>query len=53
MPKKRRQPWVANFDEAGNATLTPDTPETRAQLNLTLHLFHSGGYKDVRPVWKD
>lgn len=39
--------WTANFDRDGSVTLTPDTPETRRDLEQTLHDFHSGRLRIV------
>jgi hypothetical protein len=34
--------WTATFDADRNVTLTPDTPETRADLARTLADLHTG-----------
>lgn len=43
-------PWTANFDEDGNVTLTPDTPETRADFNDTMHGIATNRFEGVRVV---
>lgn len=43
-------PWTATFDEDGNVTIQPDTPETRAEFHRTMYGIAAGEYDGVRPV---
>lgn len=48
-----QKPWTATFDEEGNVTLTPDTPETRADFNLTMRCVFENRYAGIRAVQGD